>query len=38
MTGNVSSGTLLGTWDEIKVVHGIISMNQSFPKYPKYAR
>lgn len=37
MKGNISSGTFAGNWDEIKVNHGSISMNQNFSKYPKYA-
>lgn len=35
MIGNISTGTFAGIWDEMKVNHGSISMNQNFPKYPK---
>lgn len=35
MMGNISSGSFSGIWDEIKVSHGTISMNQNFPKFPK---
>lgn len=35
MVGNVVSGTLSGTWTDVKIVNGNLSLNQKFPKYSK---
>ncbi|XP_053954375.1 alsin homolog isoform X1 [Anastrepha ludens] len=35
MIGNVLSGHLGGTWQEVRIISGAMSMSKHFPKYPK---
>lgn len=36
MAGNVLTGILGGTWIDVKINHGNITMDQSFAKIPRY--
>lgn len=35
MIGNVLSGHLSGTWNDVRVVSGSVAINREFPKFPK---
>ncbi|CAD7005165.1 unnamed protein product [Ceratitis capitata] len=35
MTGNVLSGQLGGSWKEVRIITGTMTMTRNFPKYPK---
>ncbi|XP_055907904.1 alsin homolog [Eupeodes corollae] len=35
MIGNVISGHLSGTWNDVRVISGSVAINRKFPKFPK---
>lgn len=35
--GNILSGSLTGSWGNVKIVSGNILMDQQYPKQPRYA-
>ncbi|XP_055854905.1 alsin homolog [Episyrphus balteatus] len=35
MIGNVISGHLSGTWNDVRVITGSVAINRNFPKFPK---
>lgn len=35
MLGNILSGQLSGTWDNVRINAGSMEINRQFPKYPR---
>lgn len=38
MIGNVLTGNLYGTWNDVKINHGNVTMHQSFAKIPRHVK
>lgn len=35
MIGNIISGHLSGTWNDVRVITGSVAVNRKFAKFPK---